>query len=60
RFPTVSLKAMKVSRDNAVYILLAAAVVIGLMLTRIWMFHVGSTFLYLGLLVWGVVRWRRR
>jgi CDP-diacylglycerol--serine O-phosphatidyltransferase len=59
RFPTVSLKAMKVSRDNAVYVLLAAAVVIGLMLTRIWWFHVGATFLYLAILVWGVMRWRR-
>ncbi|MEM8822295.1 MAG: CDP-diacylglycerol--serine O-phosphatidyltransferase, partial [Pseudomonadota bacterium] len=59
RFPTISLKAMKISRDNAIYVLLAAAVVMGLMLTRIWVFHVGSTFLYLSLLVWGVVRWRR-
>ncbi|MFO6465683.1 CDP-diacylglycerol--serine O-phosphatidyltransferase [Jannaschia sp. KMU-145] len=60
RFPTVSLKAMKISRDNAVYVLLAAALVIGLMLTRLWMFHVGATFLYLALLAWGVLKWRRR
>ncbi|WP_298430006.1 CDP-diacylglycerol--serine O-phosphatidyltransferase [uncultured Jannaschia sp.] len=59
RFPTVSLKAMKISRDNAVYVLLAAALVIGLMLTRLWMFHVGATFLYLALLAWGVLKWRR-
>lgn len=58
RFNTISLKAMRVSRDNAVYVLLAAAVVIGLMLTRIWTFHVGATILYLGLLTWGVLRKR--
>ncbi|WP_179379121.1 CDP-diacylglycerol--serine O-phosphatidyltransferase [Jannaschia marina] len=59
RFKTISLKAMRVSRDNAVYVLLAMAVVIGLMLTRIWTFHVGATVLYLALLGWGVARARR-
>ncbi|SFI90870.1 CDP-diacylglycerol--serine O-phosphatidyltransferase [Jannaschia pohangensis] len=59
RFKTISLKAMRVSRDNAVYVLLAAAVVIGLMLTRIWAFHVGATFLYVSLLIWGVLKQRR-
>ncbi|CTQ49897.1 CDP-diacylglycerol--serine O-phosphatidyltransferase [Jannaschia donghaensis] len=54
RFNTVSLKAMKVSRDNAVYVLLAAAVIIGMMLTRIWTFHVCATVIYLSLLAWGV------
>ncbi len=58
RFGTVSLKAMKVSRDNTVYVLLAVAVVAGLMLTRIWLFHVGATLLYIAMLVWG--RLRRR
>ena len=59
RFRTVSLKAMRISRDNAVYVLLGAAIVIGLMLTRIWVFHVASTFLYLGLLGYGILRRRR-
>ncbi|UWQ18907.1 CDP-diacylglycerol--serine O-phosphatidyltransferase [Jannaschia sp. M317] len=59
RFPTISLKSMKISRDNAVYVLLAAAVVIGLMLTRIWVFHVGATLLYLMILVWGLIQHRR-
>ena len=58
RFNTISLKAMKVSRDNAIYVLLGAAIIIGLMLTRIWTFHVGATFLYIGLLAWGVLRKR--
>ncbi len=56
RFPTISLKSMRVSRENVVYVLLGAAIVIGLMLTRIWLFHVGATFIYLALLAWGVVR----
>jgi CDP-diacylglycerol--serine O-phosphatidyltransferase len=60
RFPTISLKSMRVSRDNAVYVLLAAAVVIGLMLTRLWTFHVGATVIYLLLLVWGVTGGRAR
>ncbi|UWQ22571.1 CDP-diacylglycerol--serine O-phosphatidyltransferase [Jannaschia sp. W003] len=59
RFRTVSLKAMRIDRDNAVYVLLGAAVVIGLMLTRIWLFAVGATAIYLALLVIGVVRARR-
>ena len=60
RFHTVSLKSMRISRDNAVYVLLAAAIVIGLMLTRIWTFHVGMTFLYLGLLGWGLATARKK
>ncbi|MGB3553582.1 MAG: CDP-diacylglycerol--serine O-phosphatidyltransferase [Jannaschia sp.] len=59
RFPTVSLKTARISRENAIYVLLGAAIVIGLMLTRIWVFHVGSTFLYLSLLGWGLMRYRR-
>ncbi|GIT89850.1 CDP-diacylglycerol--serine O-phosphatidyltransferase [Jannaschia pagri] len=59
RFPTISLKAMRISRDNAVYVLLAGAIVIGLMLTRLWTFHVGASVLYLGLLAWGLLRRRR-
>ncbi|MGB3408292.1 MAG: CDP-diacylglycerol--serine O-phosphatidyltransferase [Jannaschia sp.] len=60
RFPTLSLKSMKISRDNAVYVLLVGAVLIGLMLTRIWTFHVGATFIYIGMLIWGFLRHRRR
>jgi len=58
RFRTVSLKSMKIDRDNAVYVLLAGAVIVGLMLTRIWMFSVACTFLYSGLLIWGVLKRR--
>ena len=59
RFRTVSLKAMRIDRDNAVYVLLAAGVVVGLMLTRIWLFSVAATVIYVALLIWGVVRHRR-
>ncbi|MGB3689174.1 MAG: CDP-diacylglycerol--serine O-phosphatidyltransferase [Jannaschia helgolandensis] len=58
RFKTLSLKAMRISRDNAVYVLLAAAIIIGLMLTRLWLFHVAATVLYLSLLAWGVAKRR--
>lgn len=59
RFRTMSLKAMRIDRDNAIYVLLGAAVVIGLMLTRIWLFHVGATVLYLALIGWGLARRKR-
>ena len=58
RFPTLSLKAMRVSRDNVVYVLLGAAVVIGLMLTRLWLFHVCASLLYLALIGYGALRRR--
>ena len=60
RFRTMSLKAMRIDRDNAVWVLLGAALVIGLMLTRIWLFHVTASLIYLGLLGWGLARARRR
>ena len=58
RFRTISLKAVRIDRDNAVYVLLGAAVVIGLMLTRIWLFCVIAGVIYLSILVWGVARRR--
>lgn len=60
RFRTVSLKAMRIDRDNAVWVLLGAAVVIGFMLTRIWAFHVTASLLYLAMLAWGLIRARKR
>ncbi|MBM2577417.1 CDP-diacylglycerol--serine O-phosphatidyltransferase [Jannaschia sp. Os4] len=59
-FRTVSLKSMRVSRENAIWVLLAAAVVIGLMLTRLWLFCVLASVLYMALLAWGAVKGRRR
>lgn len=55
-FRTLSLKAMRVSRENAIWVLLAAAVVIGLMLTKLWLFCVLASLLYLAALGWGVLR----
>ena len=55
-FRTVSSKALKVSRENVVWVMLAAALVIGFMLTRLWLFCVLSTVIYLGLLIYGVLR----
>lgn len=60
RFRTFSLKAMRIDRDNAVWVLLGAAVAVGLMVTRIWLFHVGATLIYLGLLGWGLAMSRKR
>lgn len=60
RFRTLSLKSMRVDRDNAVYVLLAAAIVIGLILTRIWLFSVTATGMYIAVLLWGFVQYRRQ
>jgi CDP-diacylglycerol--serine O-phosphatidyltransferase len=59
RFRTVSLKAMRVSRENVVFVLLGAAVVIGLMLTRLWLFHVCASLIYIAILALGATRRRR-
>lgn len=58
RVPTPSIKTMRVDRDNAVYVLVGAAVVIGLMLTRLWLFAVLATLAYLALVAWSVLRKR--
>lgn len=58
RFRTLSLKALRVDRDNVLYVLLGLAVVVGLMLTRLWLFCVIMSVLYLAVLAWGVVRRR--
>lgn len=55
-FHTPSVKAMRVGRDQAVYVLVGAAVVVGLMLTRLWLFCVGASVAYVCLLAWGLVR----
>ncbi|KIT16414.1 CDP-diacylglycerol--serine O-phosphatidyltransferase [Jannaschia aquimarina] len=60
RFRTISLKTMRIDRDNAVYVLLGAGVVVGLMLTRLWLFCVLSGVIYLSLLAWGVLQHRRQ
>jgi CDP-diacylglycerol--serine O-phosphatidyltransferase len=60
RFRTLSIKAMRVSRDNAIWVLLAAAVVVGLMLTRLWLFAVGASAFYLAILAWGAISHRKR
>jgi CDP-diacylglycerol--serine O-phosphatidyltransferase len=60
RFRTISIKTMRVSRDNAIWVLLAAAVVVGLMLTRLWLFAVGASALYLAILAWGAITQRRQ
>ena len=57
-FRTVSVKSVRIPRDKAVYVLVLAALVVGLMLTRLWLFCVVATVIYLALLVWGVARRR--
>ena len=60
RFTTISLKSVRISRENAVYVLIAATVAIGFMLTRLWLFHVLMSVAYLCMLLQGVVAQRRR
>jgi CDP-diacylglycerol--serine O-phosphatidyltransferase len=59
RLRTLSIKSIRVDRDNAVYVLLGASVVGGLMLTRLWLFAVGAVLAYILAVVWGLMRDRR-
>lgn len=56
RFPTPSIKTIRVDRENAVYVLLGAGVVIGLMLTRLWLFSVLAVLAYIALVAWSALR----
>jgi CDP-diacylglycerol--serine O-phosphatidyltransferase len=59
-FRTLSLKAVRVRRGAVVWVLLGAALVVGLMITRIWLFSVLATATYVSILIWGLFALRRR
>lgn len=60
RVPTLSSKALRVPREKSLYVLIGAAVVVGLMVTRFWWLISGLTGIYAVLIAWAVVAHLRR
>ncbi|MCC5991674.1 MAG: CDP-diacylglycerol--serine O-phosphatidyltransferase [Rhodobacteraceae bacterium] len=60
RLPTPSLKAVRVAQENVVWVLLGAAVFVGLLFLRSWVTLVIADLIYLGLLGWLALRHMRR
>ena len=60
RVPTLSPRALRIPRAHAPWVLIAAAVLVGIMLTRVWLFFVVLDLVYAGTLIWVGVTSRRR
>lgn len=60
RVPTLSPRALRIPRERAPWVLIAAAVLVGVMLTRVWLFFVVLDLVYAGTLIWVGVTSRRR
>lgn len=63
RLPTFSPKSIRVPRERAIWVLIATAILAGLLLTRLWLFMMVADLIYLGGLVLVAVqtlRGRRR
>jgi len=59
RIPTPSAKGLRVPRDKAVYVLVGAALLVGLMLSRFWLLMFALGLAYLVVVLWQAVRHRR-
>jgi CDP-diacylglycerol---serine O-phosphatidyltransferase len=60
RVPTLSPKALRISRDRARWVLVGMALLVGLMLTRFWLLMVLAVLAYVATLLWAALRYRRR
>lgn len=60
RLPTPSLKAVRVARENVVWVLIGMTAFIGLLFLRTWLTLVIADLVYLGLLGWLALRQGRR
>ena len=56
RLPTFSPKSFRVRREHAIWVLLGTAIVVGLMLTRLWLFMIVADLIYLVALAIGAGR----
>lgn len=59
RIPTPSAKGLRVPRDKAAYVLVGAALLVGLMLSRFWLLLFVLGLAYLVVVLWQAVRHRR-
>ena len=60
RLPTPSIKAVRIARDNAIWVLIGMSVLVGLLLLRTWVTLVVADLAYLATLGWLALRRRRR
>ena len=60
RVPTLSPRALRVPRERAPWVFIAAAILVGIMLTRVWLFFVMLDLLYALTLIWVGVASRRQ
>ena len=60
RVPTLSPRALRVPRERAPWLLIGVAILVGVMLTRVWLFFVMLDLLYALTLIWVGVTSRRQ
>lgn len=61
RVPTISSKALRIPRERSVLVLVGAAVVVGLMVSRFWLLMALVDIVYAGFILWAVIgHFRRR
>jgi CDP-diacylglycerol---serine O-phosphatidyltransferase len=60
RIPTLSPKGLRISRDHVPFVLVAMAVVVGMVFTRFWLLMVILVGLYVAAVIHGLVTARRR
>ena len=58
RLPTPSLKAVRIARDNAIWVMIGMGAFVGLLFLRTWLTFVLADLIYLSVLGW--LAWRRR
>lgn len=58
RLPTPSLKAVRIARENAIWVMIGMGAFVGLLFLRTWLTFVLADLLYLTVLGW--LAWRRR
>ncbi|MBP7241766.1 CDP-diacylglycerol--serine O-phosphatidyltransferase [Amaricoccus sp.] len=60
RIPTPSLKGLRISRDKVPYVLVAAAIVVGMAFTRFWLLMILANLAYVAAVAHGLVAARRK
>ncbi|MDZ4096175.1 MAG: CDP-diacylglycerol--serine O-phosphatidyltransferase [Paracoccaceae bacterium] len=60
RVPTPSLKAMRIPREKAGFILIGMAIVLGLLITRFWLLMMAATLTYAAVILYAVFFYLRR
>ncbi len=59
RLPTPSIKAMRIARENAIWVLIGMSAFVGLLFLRTWLTFVIADLVYLAVLAWLALRQKR-